>query len=74
MSVNECNQIVLIIPFSVPPIRSNCADPVQFCVSSAWERSISLLIELPLKGLNSGLPVLSQEAGFLGRLKGDVVE
>ena len=30
---------------------------IQF-VSSAWEWSISLPIELPLKGLNSGLPVL----------------
>ena len=58
MPVNEWNQILFIITFSVPPIRSKCADPLQFCVSSALEGSISLTIELPLRGLNSGLPAL----------------
>ncbi len=58
--LNKWNQILpIILPFSgVPPMGSNCADPVQFCASSACERRISLSIELSLKGLNPGLPVL----------------
>ena len=59
MPVNEWTQILpIVLPFTVLPMRSDRANPVQFCVSSACERSISLSIELPLKGLNSGLPVL----------------
>ena len=60
MPVNDWMQILpIILPLSVPPMRSDCANPVHFRVSSACERSIRLSIELPFKGWNSGLPVLS---------------
>lgn len=39
-------------------MRTHRANPVHFCVGGARERSISLPIELPLKGLSSGLPLL----------------
>src|SRR6267154_3446701 len=60
MPVNEWTQILpVVLSFSVPPMRSDCANPVQFCVSSACKRSISLSIELLLKGFDSGrLPAL----------------
>ena len=59
MPVNEWTRILpIVLAFSVSPMRSDCADPVQFFVSSACERSINLLIELPFEGLNAVLPVL----------------
>jgi hypothetical protein len=71
MPVNEWMRIFLIVlPFSVPPMRTDYANPVQFCVSNACERTVSLSIELPLKGFNSG----RQGCGFLGHLEIDVVE
>ena len=54
--------IIIDPPFSIPPMRSDGANPVHFRVSSARERSVSFSIELPFKGFNSnsesGLPVL----------------
>ena len=59
MPIDEWTQILsAVLPLSIPPMRSDCANLVQLRVSSARERSISLSIELPLKGLNTRLPVL----------------
>ena len=60
MPVDEGTQIlVVVLTLSVPPMRSDCANPVHLCVSSARKPNTSLSIELPLKGLSSGrrLPV-----------------
>ena len=58
MPVNEWTQILPIVPFAILPMRPNCSNPIQFCVSSVCKCRSSLLIELLLKGWNSGLPVL----------------
>ena len=59
MPIDEWMQILsVVLLLSIPPMRSDCANPVQLGVSSARERSISLSIELSLKSLNTRLPVL----------------
>jgi hypothetical protein len=61
MPINERDRSLSINhPFSVPPMRSDCADPVHFCVSSAYERTITLSLDQVLKALHSelGMPVL----------------
>ena len=48
---------VVLLP-TVPPMRSNCSDPVDLRDRSAGESSIRLSIELALKNRNSSLPML----------------
>ena len=57
MPINKWAQISSIdLPFAIPPMPSDCANQVHFCVR---KRGIDLSMELPFKGLNSGLaPVL----------------
>src|SRR6266436_1161486 len=57
MPVNECPQTLpIFLPFSEPPMRSDYGNPVQFCVSSACERSITSSVELLKLVYRFGLP------------------
>jgi len=48
----------VVLHLTIPPMRSNCADPVGLRVRGASESSVSLLTELGLKSWNSILLML----------------
>jgi hypothetical protein len=59
MPINEGPNILsVVILLAVPPMWSNCSDPVDLRVRGAGESSVSLSIELALKSWNSILPML----------------
>jgi len=58
MPINEGPNISSVLLLAVPPMWSNCSDPVDLRVRGAGESSVRLSIEPALKSWNSILPML----------------